>query len=348
MKKMNRFLASILAATVSLAALAGCSGSSSSPAPSASGANEDTDTTYTLKIANQWADSSVHTQMFTEVFVPRVEELSGGRIKCEFYGNNSLGNEIDQLAQLQLGTLQAAILSEQSASLDPARINIPCLPFLFESEEHWDKVIGSDVGEQIVAGMLDSGVRCLGFTENGYRVMTNNKHPINVPEDIKDLKMRVSSNELYLANFSTLGASCQTMTIGEAYSALETGACDGQDNAYNTILSTGLYEVQTYLANTNHVLGTMYLCVSDSWYQSLPADLQEAVATAAGEACAWQVKTFRELSEQDHQALLDAGLEETYPDLTAFQEATTSVYDDFFAQYPEAEEIVEAIRALAD
>lgn len=307
----------------------------------------DGEETYTLKIANQWADSSVHSTMFTEVFIPRVEELSGGRITCEFYGNNSLGNEIDQLAQLQLGTLQMAILSEQSSSLDPGNLQIPCLPYLFESEEHWDAVMDGEIGQQIVAGMVDSGVRTLGITENGYRVMTNNVHPINAPEDIRDLKMRVSSNEVYLDIFTTLGASCQSMTIGECYSALETGACDGQDNAYNTIVSSRLYEVQTYLANTNHVLGTMYLTVSEDWWQSLPADLQDVVQTAATEACQWQRETYRDLAEEDHQTLLDAGLEETYPDPEPFREATQSVYDDFFAQYPETEAIVEQIRELA-
>lgn len=346
MKKNLMRTVALFAAMVMLTfALSSCDGGSASPAGSAG--TENSGETYTLKIANQWADSSVHTRMFTEVFIPRVEELSNGQITCEFYGNNSLGNEIDQLAQLQIGTLQMAILSEQSSSLDPGNLQIPCLPFLFESEAHWDAVMDGEIGEQIVAGMVSSGVRTLGITENGYRVMTNNVHPINTPEDIKDLKMRVSSNETYLDTFATLGASCQSMTIGECYSALETGSCDGQDNAYNTILSARIYEVQKYLANTNHVLGTMYLAVSDSWYQSLPEELQTAVQTAATEACQWQRETYRELAEQDHQALLDAGLEETNPDLEPFKEATEPVYDHFFEKYPETEEIVEAIRAMA-
>ena len=101
------------------------------------------------------------------------------------------------------------------------------------------------------------------------------------------------------------------------------------------------------MANTNHVLGTMYLAVSDSWYQSLPEELQAAVQTAATEACQWQRETYRELAEQDHQALLDAGLQETNPDLELFKEAAEPVYDHFFEKYPETEEIVEAIRAMA-
>jgi tripartite ATP-independent transporter DctP family solute receptor len=226
-------------------------------------------------------------------------------------------------------------------------MQLPLLPFLFDSEEQWDEVFQGEIGQQIVANMPEKGIRCLGFDENGYREITTTKKPINSAADMKGLKMRVTSSDIYINTFSSLGCSCQAMTLGEAYSALETGACDGQDNAYNTILSSNIYEVQGYLANTNHILGTMYLCVSEKWYQSLPDDLKQVVEEAAKDACDWQVKTYREQAESDHQALLDAGLQETYPDIDSFKEATQPVYDKFISQYPETEEIINSIKALS-
>ena len=323
------------------------SNNSAAPGGTSSEPAADDGTVYTMKLGGQWADSSVHSKMFTEVFIPQVEERSGGRIKCEWYGNNALGNEMDQLTQLQMGQLHLATLSDQSATIDPAHMFLPYLPFLFESEEHWDTVVDGELGEQMVANMPNSGIRCLGFDENGYRVVTNNVRPINNAADMQGLKMRVTSSDMYIALFSALGSSCQAMTLGEAYSALETGACDGQDNAYNTILSSGLYEVQKYMANTNHVLGTLYVCVSESWYQSLPADLQDVVSQCVKDACQWERETYRSQAEADRQALLDNGLEETNPDIESFKAATASVYDDFVAKYPEVADLVAAIQAAA-
>lgn len=352
----------VLAITMLAFILSACGGNNSTPAtsstpaapspsptaPSPSPAAPANGETYVMKIGGQHADSSVHSRMITEIFIKRVGELSGGRIKCEFYGNNALGNEIDQLAQLQMNTLQMALISEQSANLDPAHMMIPCLPFLFESEAHWDEVMDGELGKELFAKLPALGVRILGVDENGYRVVTNNVRPINTAADMKGLKMRVSTNDLYIANFTALGCSCQAMTIGEAYTALETGACDGQDNAYNTIRSANLHEVQKYLANTNHVLGSMYLAVNEAWFQSLPADMQKAVQTATDETIQWERRTYRELAAKDLEFLIEAGLKVTDPDIKSFQDATVSVYENFFTKYPEAKDLVERIQALAD
>lgn len=354
-KGFKKAMALLLAAGISVSMLAGCgggSGSTSTAAPAASG-SADTgaaasagsgDAEYTMKIGGQWADSSVHSRMITEVLVPKVEELSGGRIKCEFYGNNSIGNEIDQLSQLQMNTLQLATLSDQSATLDQANMTVLYLPYLFDSEEQWDAVVDGEIGQKISANLPAQGVRILGYSENGYREVTTAKKEINTADDMKGLKMRVTSSDMYIAIFEALGCSCQAMTIAEAYTALETGTCDGQDNAYNTIVNANFAEVQKYLANTNHVLGTLYLTVSEAWYQSLPDDLKEAVETAVTEACKWEREEYRKLAVEDRQKLLDAGMVETNPDLESFKTATQVVYDDFLKKYPEMEEVVEAIK----
>lgn len=352
-KGFKKAMALLLAAGISVSMLAGCGGGSGSTAAPAASGSADTgaaasagsgDAEYTMKIGGQWADSSVHSRMITEVLVPKVEELSGGRIKCEFYGNNSIGNEIDQLSQLQMNTLQLATLSDQSATLDQANMTVLYLPYLFDSEEQWDAVVDGEIGQEISANLPAQGVRILGYSENGYREVTTAKKEINTADDMKGLKMRVTSSDMYIAIFEALGCSCQAMTIAEAYTALETGTCDGQDNAYNTIVNANFAEVQKYLANTNHVLGTLYLTVSEAWYQSLPDDLKEAVETAVTEACKWEREEYRKLAVEDRQKLLDAGMVETNPDLESFKTATQVVYDDFLKKYPEMEEVVEAIK----
>lgn len=359
MKK--RIAALSLTLAITMTALAGCGGSSSSSsggssapaetkaaAESSAPASADTsDAEFVMKIGGQWSDSSVHSRVITEALIPKVEEYSGGRIKCEFYGNNAIGNELDQLSQLQMNTLQFATLSDQSATIDQGNMTVLYLPYLFTSPEHWDAVVDGEIGAKLTENLPSQGVRVLGFTDNGYREITSNK-PINSAADMKGLKMRVTSSDMYIAIFEALGCSCQAMTLADAYTALETGTCDGQDNAYNTILNASLNDVQDYLCNSDHVLGTLYQAVSETWYQSLPADLQEALDKAVKEACQWERDEYRRLTEEDHQALLDAGMQETNPDKQSFIDATAVVYDNFLAKYPELAEVVDQIKAMGE
>jgi len=334
---MKKIIAVLLAMTMVLC-LAACGDQNKS-------ANGETDTVYTLKIAGQWSDASVHSRMFTEQFIPNVESKSNGRIKVEFYGNNSIGNEIDQLSQLQMNQLQMCILSEQSASISPT-FNITILPFLFKDATHWQKAVNGPLGVAVNEGIAGSGLTCLGFELNGFRCITNNIKPITNAADMNGLKMRCATNDMYIAMYTALGCSTQAMTISEAYSALETGACDGQCNAYATIRSAALYEVQKYLSDTNHICATQYLCVNNDWFNTLPEDLQKIVTEEAAAACEWEVKTFLEESETDRQFLLDNGMTETKVDHDSFVNATQGVYDDFYAKYPELKSVVEAIKAL--
>jgi tripartite ATP-independent transporter DctP family solute receptor len=299
-----------------------------------------------VKIANQWGEASVHTQFIEDFLIPRIEELTDGRATCEFYSNNSLGNEIDQCGQVQAGALNIAIISDQSASLDPAHLNIGVLPFLFENDDMFDAVMSldSELGQEIVGNLPDTGVTCLGFTDNGFKVITNNVRPINSVDDMKGLKMRTNSADYVIALFEAFGASCVSMTLGEVYSALETGTVNGQDNAYNTILTSGFTEVQDYMAITNHIKGTLYLVGSTTWLDSLPDDIRSAIEQACTEACDYQRKIYREAAESDHQALLDAGMEETTPDLEGFKEAAQAVYEKYYSEYPECEELIERIK----
>jgi tripartite ATP-independent transporter DctP family solute receptor len=301
--------------------------------------------TYLIRVANQWGDASVHSKFITEKFIPRVKELTKNRVNVEFYGNNSLGNEFNQLEQTQMGSLNMCVISEQSASLDPATFSAMVLPYLFETEAQWDKVLGGPTGKELFANLPSKGVRVLGFTENGFREITNNKRPINTPADLKGLKIRVSSNEMMIKLFETMGANTVSTTIGEVFSALQTGTFDGQENPYNTIRSFKFNEVQKYLAETNHVLNTMYFVAGEKWLKTLPADIRAAVEKAAAEACEYQHKLLRDAAVGDKKFLTQNGMTLSTPDIAKFKEAAMPVYDKYYAKYPDGKAVVQKIRA---
>jgi tripartite ATP-independent transporter DctP family solute receptor len=126
-------------------------------------------------------------------------------------------------------------------------------PFLFNSAKEADAVLDGPIGQKVMDKLQEKGLVGLVYWENGFRNLTNSKRPVTKLEDLDGIKLRVMQNEVYLDSFKTLGANAIPLPFSELFSALETKTVDGQENPYNTILSSKFYEVQKYLSVTNHV-----------------------------------------------------------------------------------------------
>lgn len=359
MSMLKRIFAAALSLSLILTFIS-CSGttdpSDSSASASSSDASEpvakssdatSSDDTYVINIGGGHAPESSLTRCWNEVFIPRIEELSGGRISVNHFENDQLGSEVDRTEQTQLGTIQITYVSEASASINP-KMNIFPLPFLFEDEDHYDAIIDGPIGASIVEDFTDYNLQPLGFFENGFRVITNSKRPINSLADVSGLKIRVSQSQIPIALFTAFGCNTVAMSFGELYSALQTGTVDGQENAFNTIATSKLYEVQKYFAETNHMMGTFCIVANEEWWQSLPSDIQEMIQTAIDETSAYQRELFREQVSADKQALIDNGMTGTAPDMTEFIAAAQSVYDQFYIDYPEYKSLVAEILDAAN
>lgn len=347
---MKKILALVLAAMM-IFSLAAC-GSAAAPSASSekgtenAGAVSTGEETYVIKLGGGHGPTSSLTQCWNDVFIPRVAELTNGRVMVEHFENDSIGVETDRIEQTQLGTLQMTYISEAASSIDPT-IGVLAMPFLFQSEEHYDAVIDGDVGKQIYANLENYGLHPMGYLENGFRVLTNSKHEVHSLADLAGLKIRVSQSDIPIATFQALGANTVAMSFGELYSALQTGTVDGQENAFNTIASAKLYEVQKYFTETNHLMGSFIVVANADWFSSLPADIQEAIQTAVEETSAYQREIYRAAVDSDRQACIDGGMTGATVDTAEWIAATESVYSDIYKIHPEYEALVNAIRDLA-
>jgi tripartite ATP-independent transporter DctP family solute receptor len=131
----------------------------------------------------------------------------------------------------------------------------------------------------------------LVYWENGFRNLTNSKRPVKKMEDLEGVKLRVMQNNVYLDSFKMLGANAVPMAFSELFSALETNTVDGQENPYNTILSSKFYEVQKYLTVTNHVYSPWIVMVSKKYWDQLSKDEKKVLMDAA--------KASREFERKD-------------------------------------------------
>jgi tripartite ATP-independent transporter DctP family solute receptor len=142
--------------------------------------------------------------------------------------------------------------------------------------------------------LQDKGLVGLAYWENGFRNLTNSKRPVQKMEDLDGIKLRVMQNNVYLESFKSLGANAVPLPFSELFSALETKTVDGQENPYNTILSSKFYEVQKFLTVSNHVYSPWIVLVSKKWWDGLSRDEQKILADAAKASRDFERKDTRE------------------------------------------------------
>ena len=346
MKRMRNIIALALALIMVLS-LAACGGKTGGDSPASSGsqtggastaapsANGD-DTVYNITIGGTVPDEHPISQglfKFKEV----AEELSGGRFKVEVYDNNTIGASRELVEGVQANEIQMAECSQSVYASFTDELMSVGLPFLFKNRQAGYDFFDSEVGDQIADVIAEqTGVRIVGYFENGIRQLTNSKRPVTSPDDMKGLKIRVMESPLYIEMFTEMGANPSPMAFSELYTALQQGTEDGQDNPWTIVSTNAFYEVQSYATDLSHTFDITCFSINDKFYQDLPDDLREVVDKAAEAA----VETNRTLSielENEYIATIEGGgcqiTRLTDEQRQVFRDATAGCYDWFRQNY---------------
>jgi C4-dicarboxylate-binding protein DctP len=263
-------------------------------------------------------------------FKKELEERSNGKIKVENYFSAILGTEFEVLDMVATGTLQGT-RSGGFTNVNK-QYSIFMLPFLVEDWDQAIKLMSSDFTKKINEGSRANGfhVPVCGISQ-GFRAHTNNVRPIESPDDIKGLKMRVPPQEVYVINAQVLGVNPQEIPYSEAYMALKLGVVDGQDNAVSNIWDYKIYEVQEFLTITNYAIGPDPFIVNLKWYSKLPDNLKKIFDEVAVEAMKFSDQLNRE-KEAEYIGLLSEQLKTNFvtpENREKFREASKPVYQYF-------------------
>lgn len=332
-------LTALLLALVMVLGLCAC-GSSESAAPAA----DSGDKVYNIKLGHSdTVDNLVHVSLLN--FKAYVEEKSGGRVKVDIYASEQLGSNAEMAEMLQMGSLDAMMMPQGQLANYAPKINTIGMPFLFPGYDAVYKVLDGEIGQELVADLANYNMIQLAYWENGLRQTTNSVRPINVPDDLKGLKIRTPEDKVTMAIFSALGASPAPLAFSELYLALQQNTFDGQENPVSNIHANNFQDVQKYLAMTNHKYECKNMIFSLSTWNKLPADIQELLLEAAKIYGDEHRKAIVDSADAMLADLEAAGMEVTYPDAALFQEATQSVYTDFYAENDWAEDLVNRIKA---
>lgn len=229
-----------------------------------------------------------------KVFADAVEKASGGKMRVRAIGAAALGPDT-QMQQALVGGAQEMMVGSTATLVGITKeMALWDTPFLINNVREADALLDGPVGQKVMAKLPEKGLVGLVYWENGFRNLTNSKRPVTKAEDLDGIKLRVMQNNVFLDSFRSLGANAVPLPFSELFSALETKTVDGQENPYNTILSSKFYEVQKYLSVTNHVYSPWIVLVSKKWWDTLSPAEQKILKDAAVASRDFERKDTRE------------------------------------------------------
>lgn len=226
-------------------------------------------------------------------FAELVSAKSGGKMKVNLFLAGVLGSDQANISSIQGGTLDMAVMNTGILASLAKEMAIFDFPFLFANEKESDAVVDGPVGKALHAKLGPKGIIGLSYWELGYREITNSKRPLTKVEDIAGLKLRVIPNPINVAWVEALGANPTPLPFPEVYGALEQKAIDGQENPVSVIASNKFWEVQKYIAMTNHQYNPQSVIFSKKVWDTLSPAEQKILDDSADEAAKYQRQQAR-------------------------------------------------------
>ena len=267
-------------------------------------------------------------QKSADEFAKRANAKLAGKATVVTFGSSQLGGDKELLQKLKLGTVDFAVPSTVMSS-EVDLFGIFELPYLVKDREHMKRIEKDVVWPALAPAAEKKGLTIVAVWENGYRHITNNKKPINVPADLAGIKLRTPEGKWRVKMFQAYGANPSPMKFSEVFTALQTGVMDGQENPFTQIYSAKFQEVQKYLSLTGHVYTPAYLVTGTKKWMSLPADVRKVLEDTAKETQAFVYQT----AAADEDILLGklkaGGIQVNEPNKDAFIAASKPVYEEF-------------------
>lgn len=273
-------------------------------------------------------------------FKETVEKLSNNRYRITIQRND---NEREAIEATQIGTQEFTITSTGPVGNFVPETLVLDIPFLFRDYAHARAVLDGPIGQELLAKFPARGLIGVVWMENGFRNLTNSRHAVREPADVRGLKVRTMENPVHMRAFQTLGALPTPMAFSELVPALQQGTVDGQENPIPVIVSNNLNQVQKYLSLTRHVYSPAIMIGNPTFWNGL-STADRALFQQAAAACTKANRDKVSADERDGvEELRRRGMTvETTVDTAAFQAALAPAFAAYAKQFDPA--LIERIR----
>ena len=261
-------------------------------------------------------------------FKEELEKRSNGEITLKIYPNSTLGGDRDLVEGMQMGTVDFGLVAGVLGNFEKS-IGLLELPYLFNSQEEFNKVIHGPIGEEIAGRMVKkSGIRILNWWDRGPRQTTSNR-PINKLEDLQGLKIRLPEIPAMVNSWRAMGANPTPMAWSEVYTGLQQNVIEAQENPIPFIYGGRINEVQKYIAMTDHKYEYVTIAMSEMRWKKLNDKQRQIIVEAANAATAYENQLVLDKTNELLAEMQAKGLQVTHPDKKELAAAARSVHEDF-------------------
>ncbi|MEM7178864.1 MAG: TRAP transporter substrate-binding protein [Pseudomonadota bacterium] len=236
----------------------------------------------------------------------RVNDEMNGTACMEVFPNSRLYDDNKVLEALLLGDVQMAAPSLSKFEKYTKKFRIFDLPFMFDDIAAVERFQNSEDGQKLLDSMQRKGLQGLAFWHNGMKQLSANQ-PLLEPGDADGLKFRVQPSDVLVAQFEAVGGNPQKMSFSEVYGGLQTGVIDGQENTWSNIYGKKFFEVQDGVTESNHGIIDYLVVTSTEWWDGLPDDVRDQLATIVMEVTETRNGLSTEVNEGAKQAIIEAG-----------------------------------------
>lgn len=275
-------------------------------------------------------------------------ELTDGRYRFEVYPNELLGPQRETLEQVQYGIIEMAVIGNPNISSFVDGFLTFEMPFLFDDQEHQQRFFEtSDMISDLFAQTEQYNFKIATYLTAGTRNMYANK-PIRTVDDLKSMKIRTAESDTYAKMMKYLGGSATPMSMGEVFTAIQSGVVDGAENNEASYSNSKHYEIAPYYSYTRHLIVPDYLIVNNKLYDSLTPQDQQAFVEAAKVASDYEYQLWEEDAQRCRENVVAGGatlVEDV--DVDSLKEAIKPLHEEL-TQNPAIKEVYDAVKALSE
>ena len=285
-------------------------------------------------------------QKWCQRFGEALAKNTNGRYELQIYPVSQLGGEVQMIQAVRAGTQEMLITSQPALEATVKSLEVFSTPFLFDSIEQGNRVMGGKVG-QTFADIIarDGGLISMGWGSVQERNVFTTSKPIRSFADLQGMKLRIIQSPGYVEAYRALGANPTPMAYNQLYLALKEKVVDGADTSPDQFFMDKFAELCKYyhLTHVHYLPAGMY--VGKTLWDGLDAKTKDAFLAAGRVAAPYNHQVYAADYKAGLAKMQSSGIEVIKPDLRDWKNATKDVYKKFEDVVPNGKQLYEMIVA---
>lgn len=299
--------------------------------------------------AQEWRGWNIHAADYPngigmDAFTRLVGERTNNRIRMRTFHSAQLGQQDEAIQQMRLGTIDFANFNLSPFNNLAPSTNVVTLPFLFRNVAHMQAAIDGPAGAAIAEDLEKIGIIALSWYDAGARSIYTTR-PVRAPADLRGMKIRVQTSDLWIDLMRALGANPTPLPFGEVFTSLQSGVIDGAENNWPSYESTRHFEVARYYTTTEHSNVPEVLAVSQQRWRRLSEADRAILRDAAAESSRIQRAAWAERERVSRERVVAAGV--TVIEITD-RTPWSSLMEPVYAKYASDPRLAALVRQIRE